>query len=226
MSPLRLVAEAARRGLDIIAVTDHNSAGNAGAAIRAAVGTRVVVLPGLEICTREEVHVLAVFETAAAAEDLQEEVFRNLSGTNDPDAFGVQVVANEHDEVERIEERLLIGATDLSVEETTHSIHRRGGLAIAAHFDRESFGVVGQLGFIPAGLDFDALELSPVLEEREAETVFGEYRHFAWLRSSDAHMLEHVGTSITRLLLAEPSFAELRLALHRQQGRAVALKKE
>ena len=151
MSPRRIVAEARLRGLDLIAVTDHNSAENARAALRAAEGTPAV-LPGLEVCSSEEVHVLALFDSLEAALALQEEVYRGITAANDPERFGLQVIANEHDEVlTGFDEHLLAGATAWSVESVVEAIHDVGGLAVAAHVDREGFGIIGQLGMIPAG---------------------------------------------------------------------------
>ena len=219
MSPRSIVAEALRLGLGIIAITDHNSAANVDAVMRAADGSRVSVLPGLEVCTREEVHVVALFDKPAEAQNLQREVYDHLSGQNDPDVIGMQVIANEHDEVEGFEERLLIGAADFSVDEIVQQIHRLGGLAIAAHIDRESFGIVGQLGFIPPAVRFDALELSATISDEEAGRRFAEYKQHQFLRNSDAHSRSQLGRTGTRFLLEQPTCNELRLALLRVGGR-------
>jgi PHP family Zn ribbon phosphoesterase len=135
--------------------------------------------------------------------------------------FGLQVVANEMDQVDRFEEKLLIGATDLSIEETVVRIHELGGLAIAAHIDREGFGIIGQLGFIPETLKLDALEVSSNTSEEDAVTRFGMYEKYTFVRNSDAHFLNQIGKNSTRFLLAEPSFAEVRKALQKQDGRTV-----
>jgi predicted metal-dependent phosphoesterase TrpH len=221
MSPRKIVAEVLRQQIDIIAVTDHNSADNALAVMKAAASTGIVVLPGMEVCTREEVHVLAIFENCASALALQSCVYDHLIGANDPEVFGLQVVANESDQVDRFEERLLIGATDLSIEETVARIHELGGLAIAAHIDREGFGIIGQLGFIPETLKIDALEVSSNTNDEDAAARFGMYEKYPFIRNSDAHFLDQIGKNSTRFLLVEPSFAEIRKALKKQDGRTV-----
>lgn len=223
MSPRKIVATARMQHLDIIGITDHNSSGNAGAVMSVAGAAGVVVFPGMEVCTQEEVHVLAVFERLESACELQSAVYAGLHGRNDPDAFGLQVVANERDQVECFEERLLIGATDLSTDEVVERIHQLNGLAIAAHIDRESFGIIGQLGFIPEGLGFDALELSSNISEEDAETRFGVYRRYPFLRSSDAHYLNQLGRNNTMFRMEEPSLPELRKALLHADGRTVRM---
>jgi predicted metal-dependent phosphoesterase TrpH len=221
MSPRKIVAEVLRQQIGIIAITDHNSADNVLAVMKAAANAGIVVLPGMEVCTREEVHVLAIFENSASALALQSCVYSHLKGTNDPEVFGLQVVANQMDQVDRFEERLLIGATDLSIEETVARIHELDGLAIAAHIDREGFGIIGQLGFIPEELKLDALEVSSNTTDEGAATRFGMYEKYAFIRNSDAHFLNQIGNNSTSFFLAEPSFVEIRKALQKQDGRTI-----
>jgi len=221
MSPRRIVAEVLRHHIDIVAITDHNSVANAVAVAKAAAQSGIVVLPGMEVCTREEVHVLAVFENQEAAQELGSCVYEHLSGVNDPDVFGWQVVANEKDEVERFEDRLLIGATDLSIDEVVDKIRRLNGLAIAAHIDREGFGIIGQLGFIPEKLPLDALEISGHTGDEEAEKRFRNYSRYSFVRNSDAHALGQLGANVTRYFLEEATVEEIRKAIHKLDGRSL-----
>ncbi|MBI5474300.1 MAG: PHP domain-containing protein [Ignavibacteriae bacterium] len=219
MSPRKIVAEVLRQGINIIAVTDHNSAANIGAVTKAAEGAPVVVLAGMEICTREEAHVLAIFDNETPALKLQSVVYNALSGVNNPDVFGLQVMANELDEVEGFEERLLIGATDLSVEDVVRAVHKLGGLAIAAHIDRESYSVIGQLGFIPRAVTFDALEVSELTSDKDARTRFSDYMRYVFVRNSDAHTIDRIGAQTTRFLLEAPTASEIGKALRCEDGR-------
>ncbi len=222
MTPRKIVARAVEKGLAMIAVTDHNSAENAGAVMRAARGTGVAVLPGMEVTTAEEAHILALFEHLEDALSLQELVYDRLQeGENDEDLFGLQVVANERDEVEAMNPRLLIGATSLDVEAVVTAIHDRGGLALACHIDRESFSLVGQLGFLPADLKLDAVEISWRLPLPDARVRYPEYEDYAFLTASDAHDLDELGRSPTRVWCRGGAFAELRLALEERSGRRV-----
>lgn len=221
MSPRNITTEAERRNIKIIAITDHNSAENVEAVIKAARGRSLIILPGMEICTREEVHVIAIFENISQVMQLQELVHDHLSGENDPEVFGMQVIANENDEVEGFQRKLLIGAVDLSLEEIVGRIHALDGLAIAAHIDRESYSVIGQLGFIPASVQFDAMELSANISDAAAHERFQEYRHCTFIRNSDAHFVEHIGSNTSSYLIEEPSFSEIASALKNERGRCV-----
>jgi predicted metal-dependent phosphoesterase TrpH len=113
MSPRRIVQRSKEVGLDIIALCDHNSAENVEPAIRAGKAAGIQVLAGMELNSKEEVHALAIFDQASQAFSLQEIVYRALKGTNRPELFGDQVRANEYDEVEGFNDRLLIGALAL-----------------------------------------------------------------------------------------------------------------
>jgi PHP family Zn ribbon phosphoesterase len=222
MTPRKIVMEACRKGLSIIAVTDHNTAENAHAVAKAAEGYKLRVIPGMEITTAEEVHVVGLFENLENALACQGLIYESLiAGENDEELFGIQVVANENDEVEGINKRLLISATTLTLEDVVQEVHRLDGLAIAAHIDRESFGIIGQLGFIPEGVDFNALEISPRMSIPEAEKRFSEYSRFKFTTASDAHYPDDIGRSPVHLKMAEPEFGELRMALAGIEGRDV-----
>jgi len=221
MSPQKIIARVLEHKLDIIAITDHNSAENVHAVMKCAEGKKVVVLPGMEVCTKEEVHILAIFETEELALELQSFVYDHLQGKNNPDVFGLQVIANEFDEVEGYQNRLLIGATDLSTEQIVGAIHHLHGLAIASHIDRESYSVIGQLGFIPETLGFDALEISMNTNDEEARKRFQEYSRYTFIRNSDAHCLDDIGKAMSGFLLEEPSFQEIAKAVRNEDGRMV-----
>jgi len=223
MSPRRIVGEALHQKLDIVAVTDHNSAANVSAVMKAAEGTSLAVLPGMEVCTREEVHVVAIFDMLSSAIDFQSEVYDRLTGRNDPETFGLQVIANALDEVEGFEERLLIGAVDLSIDDVVRKIHQLNGLAIAAHIDRESFGIIGHLGFVPPSVRFDALELSAAISDSDASRRFQMLSRQFLVRSSDAHCPSDLGGGKTHFLLEHPTCEELRRAFLHENGRKASI---
>lgn len=221
MSPQKITAQVLRQNIDVIAICDHNSAENVPAVIKAAEGTNVVVLPGMEVCSNEEIHVLAIFENLESVAILQTLVYGHLSGKNDPKVFGLQVVANEFDEVDGFQDKLLIGAVDLSIDQVVNEIHRLGGLAVASHIDRESYSVIGQLGFIPTTIRFDALEISSNISDAEATSRFQQYQQYTFVRNSDAHFLADIGKAVSEYLLEEPSFSEIAKAFRREGGRKV-----
>lgn len=224
MTPLRIVEKAASHGLNIIAICDHNSVENADVTKRLAKQRGIKAIAGMEITTSEEVHIIGLFRDIDDAIKMQEIVYENLqSGENDEDAFGMQVVVNEKEEVLGFNKRLLIGATGLSVNKIVDTIHSFNGLAIAAHIDREGFGIIGQLGFIPPDLKLDALEISANTPMDKAKERFKEYSHIPWITSSDAHKLDDIGRVSTGFFMEHSTFEELCLALRSAEGRRVIL---
>jgi len=221
MHPAGLVTAAVAAGLDAVAVCDHNSAENAGAVLRAARATGLTVIPGMEITSAEEVHILGLMPSLEAALELQSSVYRALPGRNDERAFGLQVIANEHAEVVGFNQHLLAGATTLTVEEVVAAIHRTNGLAVASHVDREGFGIIGQLGMIPPNLQLDALEVSPRTPLPEARARFLGEREFPLISASDAHEPKDVGRAVTYMRLEQASLPELRQALLGISGRMI-----
>lgn len=222
MTPIKIVREALKRKLSVIAITDHNSAQNVAAVIAAARHSHLSVIPGIEVTTSEEVHIIGLFEKTISAISMQELVYDHLQpGENDEDLFGIQVVANEFDEVEEINKRLLMGATLLSLDDVLSAIHERCGLAVAAHIDRQSFSILSQLGFIPESLNLDVIEISKRMTLAEARDRFSQYARVPFITASDAHFPEEIGLSPTCLKMASADISELRLALAGQEGRRV-----
>jgi len=222
MSPRAVVDRARAAGLDLIAVTDHNTTENAAAVIEAARGTGLAVLPGIELTTAEEVHILGLFDAGADLAPFQAEVFRNLPDIPAKRKFiRDQVLVDAEDYVTGFSPRCLFGATLLSVHDAVGLIHGHGGLAVACHVDRDSFSIVSQLGFIPPDLPLDAVEVSPRLTVDEARAAFGPFDPFPAVRFSDAHKPEEIGSVTTELVVAGPDLGELRKALAGLDGRKV-----
>jgi len=221
MYPSALVERSVAAGLDVIGICDHNSSENVPYVIEAARGKPLHVFPGMEITSREEAHIIALFETIGDLSKVQETVYGALSGSNREEIFGCQAIVNEADEVEGFNDRLLIGAVDLSLKEVVETIHAAEGIAIAAHIDRESFSVMGQLGFIPPDIRFDALEISRRTGAKAARGLYPELSMYPFIESSDAHFIRDIGTGITSVCMQEPSLSELKLALTGHDGRCI-----
>lgn len=223
MSPRRIIEQAKLRGLDVIGICDHNSAENVACAQKVGENEGLAVIGGIEITSQEEVHILAFFDEDKDLFKLANLIYENLPGINDERVFGEQIVVNENDAVLSFNKRLLIGATTLPIHQIVDRIHSLSGLAIASHIDRESFSIIGQLGFIPDGLELDGLEVSPRLPLKEAQLEFGEALGFPLVTFSDAHTLEDIGKSFTCLLIEEANIKELRKALRNEDGRKVVI---
>jgi PHP family Zn ribbon phosphoesterase len=221
MSPLEILTAAKKKGLDIIGICDHNSSENSPGVMNAAKRMGIKVIPGLEVTSQEEVHILALFDSLENALKVQEHIYENLPGENDEAAFGRQVIVNEKEEVEGFSNKLLIGATTIPLAEVIRLIHSRGGLAIASHIDREAFSIIGQLGFIPKNLALDALEISPRVPLEEAMKTYAY--DYPITCSSDAHHPDDIGKGYTTFLLEEASLVEIRKALKNEDGRKLIL---
>jgi predicted metal-dependent phosphoesterase TrpH len=221
MHPMALVQKALEANLDMIAICDHNSSANVPYVINAARTSQLKILPGMEITTSEEVHLLAIFDSLSNLTSLQNIIDQHLPGENDEERFGVQAIVNENGEVEGINNQLLIGATDLSLDTLIGYIHQFDGLAIAAHIDRESFSVLSQLGFIDDNAGFDALEITHLTGFDQARIKYQELFKYSFIVSSDSHFIKDLGQDFTRFYLEEPSFAELKMALKKQNGRCI-----
>ncbi len=221
MLPTVIVEEAKKRKLDLIGICDHNSVENVEAVRKAAENQVLAVIAGVEITSREEVHILGLFDNAEALQDINRMIYKNLHGENDEKAFGEQLIVDETDRIIGSNGRLLIGATELSIEEIVDAIHNLAGLAIASHVDRESFGILGQLGLIPSGLRLDALELSASAVGAR-EKFYQEY-DMPFVTSSDAHYLSDIGKSCTTFVMEKVSIEEISNALQGTYGRKVMI---
>lgn len=217
MSPKGILIAAKKKEIDILGICDHNSSENSLAVMNAAKKMNIHVFPGLEVTSQEEVHILALFDEIKNALKLQDHIYENLPGENDEEAFGMQVIVNEKEEVLGFNKKLLIGATTIPLGEIIQIIHSFNGIAIASHVDRESFSLISQLGFIPDNLELDALEISPAMSFEEARKRFKN--DYPITCSSDAHFPDDIGKSFTSFLLKECTLAEIKKALKNEGGR-------
>lgn len=226
MTPRSVVETSAEKKLDIIAITDHNSVENTEAAMERGRELGIIVFPGMEICTQEEAHVLALFDCMDNALAMQEFVYAHLDGDNQPDIFGYQVVANVMDEVVDQNPRLLIGATRIDLNTLVDHIHAVGGLAVAAHIDKTAYSIRGQLGFIPPDLPLDAVEVSFRSRPEDAESTLLMGMPIPCITSSDAHFISEIGRVSTKFYISEPTIAEIKLALQGKEGRKMMYSKK
>ena len=223
MTPRNIVRHAAEAGVDILAITDHNAADNVSAAMQAAAGSGITILPGMEVETKEEIHVLALFDKLPALQTWQHYVDQRRSGLkNDPDRFGAQFIVDAEDNLLAEKPEMLLAPLNGSITEISRRIHALGGLCIASHVDRPAYSILSQLGFIPDDVELDAVELSRRTTAKEAAVRFPAIAGRPVIRSSDAHTIGDFLTGPKTILhIKEPTLAEILLALNAREKRRV-----
>lgn len=222
MSPGNIVAKAAEKGFDIIAVTDHNHTGHARLTRELGARKGIWVVYGAEINTREEVHCLTFFDTNEQMLAFQEELEQNLTKIpNDTSLLGHQVIVDEHEQIVKEVSHSLYPGLKWSIEEAEEVVHSLGGLFVPAHVDRYKNGLYSQLGLFPTGLEVDAVEISRRSSREVAEKEHPELKAYTLIQNSDAHFIDDIGRAGNNYLMENRNFDELRLALRGEQGRAV-----
>jgi len=172
----------------MISITDHNCCGNARTFWKVCRERKVIFLPGIEITSIEEVHILGYFENLEDLERVSKIVYEHLPNVkNDPELFGYQLLVDEKDEFTGMIEKNLSLATDLRFEEVIELIRRNKGIPVPAHVDRR-FGLLHQLGFIP-DLDLKIIEVT-----RRENMVKFRRKGYIVLSSSDAHSIDELGS--------------------------------
>jgi len=221
MQPPLIIQQARRLGIGLLAVTDHNSAENAGAMIEAGRREDITVLPGMEVQTREEVHLVCLFNMLEQALVWQEQVYERLPPLqNREEVFGSQLIVDSEGDFVGYNHRLLLTSTAFSVEEVFQAVHCLGGLVIPAHIDRAAFGLIATLGMVPETIDLPAAEVTARASLEEVRRRNPELEGVTLIRSGDAHRLSELSNR-TMLRLERPCVEELRLAFAGQCGRKV-----
>ena len=224
MIPPLIVQKALEKNIDLIAITDHNASANVEAVQKAAQGTSLTVLPGMEVQSREEVHLLTLFETLDALQAWQAEVDRSLPAVpNQPEFFGEQFVVDETGEFLRGEPRLLLTSIHFSIDEIFDRVRALGGIVIPAHVERFSFGLFPTLGLLLESWNLLALEISRHTTPQKAAGTFPATRNYPLIQSGDVHCLDDfLGTTV--FTLAAPTLMELCMAFKQIEGREVCIK--
>jgi PHP family Zn ribbon phosphoesterase len=223
MTPANIIACAQLSGLDIIAITDHNASDNVAAVMEAAKGTTLTVFPGMEIETREEIHLIVLFggleEMSQWEHTIREYRPRRL---NDEQKFGPQYIMNAAGNITGIKPEMLLMPLNCSLGYVTRQVRLLGGLCIASHVDRPAYSILSQLGFISAELQLDAVEISRRVKGDPLWKTNTKFCGLTVVTASDAHTLEDLLEGPrTKFVLEAPTVAELRKALYDQEFRKV-----
>lgn len=196
-TPNNIVGMGVLAGLQIMALTDHNTCRNCPAFFAAAKKQGIIPVAGMELTTAEDIHMVCLFPDLESALAFDEEVqTRRIRIPNRTDIFGDQWVMDENDEVIDVEPDLLSNATTISVEEAPQLAEKYGGVCYPAHVDRQANGIIATLGFLPPDMHFPTVEMHDSGKEADyrqkhvpADTrvVIGSDAHVLWdIRDKDA----------------------------------------
>ena len=193
MTPNNIVNYAKIMGYDVIALTDHNTALNCPAVAKISEENGITFIPGMELCTSEEVHIVCLFYTLEDALNFSEYVKSTMPPIkNKPSVFGEQLICDANDNVIGQEEILLVTASGISTEKVVKKVAEFNGICYPAHIDRSSFSILSNLGTIDEYFGFKCAEIYDILKEDELKKKHPYLERLKILSDSDAHYLENM----------------------------------
>lgn len=208
MTPGNIVGMAAVTGLDVIAVTDHNSCRNCPAVMKFAQEYGVLAIPGMEINTSEEVHAVCLFPTLEAALNFDGYVYKRLMKfPNREEIFGKQQIFNEEDICVATEPNLLINSTDISFDRLWELTEDFGGVMFPAHVEKSANSLIANLGFVPPDSRFKTAELKDLKKLHQIRRENPYLEGCRIISNSDAHYLEHIQGPERTIPVREKSIA-------------------
>ena len=224
MIPPLIVEEALNKNIQIIAITDHNQTANIQAVQEAAKGTSLTVLPGMELQTREDIHVLCLFDTLNQSREFQKLIDASLPDfENKTEFFGEQFIVDFTGDFIRRENRLLLNSTSLTLKDALQAVNKLSGLLIPAHVTRNMFGLFPTLGFIPAEIELEALEISLKTDREKAANQFPQINQYPLIQSGDAHYLADISGK-NEFYMEKAVISEIKMALKQEKGRFVKIR--
>ncbi len=206
MTPYNLVNMAKIFGYDIIALTDHNSCANCESAIKVGQSIGITVVPGMEICTSEEIHAVCLFPTVEQAMSFSDYVKTTMPPIkNKEKIFGNQFIMDTEDNIVGVEEILLTTASSISIDSLPETVDSYGGVCFPAHINRSSYSIISALGDFSEDLNVNCFELTPDADETFYLENYPATNGKLILRSSDAHYLENMREPMFSVELEENS---------------------
>jgi PHP family Zn ribbon phosphoesterase len=222
MSPVEIVKAAKAAGLNLIAISDHNSALHASLLAQiCSQYPEMHCLYGMEVCSIEEVHNLCLFDNLETVLEFNEYIYKNLPDIkNRPEAFGDQVSVDIENYIVCEVDKYLGNAVNLSIDQVMDFVHQAGGLFIPAHIDRSMFSMTSQLGFLPLG-DYDAVELSKHYLKYGKQEKIENLDSYQAVTNSDAHYLEDIGKAYNKFEIEEVSIAAIKDKLLKREWEVI-----
>lgn len=196
MTPGNIIETAAKKGINIISITDHNSAKNIASALEIAKEKDIYLIPGIEVQSKEEIHLLSYFASLDDLNNYSKIIYNSLPDIkNDEEKFGYQIVVDKNDTFIEKEEKLLLNSTDLSINRLVDLTHKNNGICVPSHIDR-SFGLIKNLGFIPDDLEISFIEMSFNKSIAHYYKTFPYLKKFSFLKNSDSHYLNQINPTM------------------------------
>ena len=193
MTPNNIVNMAKLIGLDVIALTDHNSCKNCQATMEIGSCLGMLVVPGMELCTLEEIHLICLFPDLKSALAFDEMIYEKIPKIkNRADIFGEQLMMDQDDIVTGQEELLLINGVDIGLETACELVRELGGAVFPAHIDRTSNSIIATMGELPPECNFTSIEISKTGDLMELEKSHPDIINMRKLINSDAHYLADI----------------------------------
>lgn len=194
MTPNNIINMASLKGLDIIAITDHNSILNLDAFDQVAKDKNILFIPGIEIQTIEDIHVICLFENLDSIKSFYDDIkVLYTKYPHNQNKFGNQLIINERDEIISNYDNSLLFSINISLSDLNKKVVEYNGLFIPAHVDKSSYSIISQLGFIPDDINCNALEIKYL---ENAKKYSEKYRI---LFNSDAHRLKDISETINSI---------------------------
>ncbi|MCB5246227.1 MAG: PHP domain-containing protein [Candidatus Cloacimonadaceae bacterium] len=224
MSPQNLITQVKKKGIDWMALTDHNSLANCPAYATVAEREGVYFTWGVEVQTSEEIHLLIYFDSSEKGKKFGELLYNSLLPIdNNPDFFGDQVIIDENENILQMEPKALINSSIWNLNTTVETAMKYGGFCVPAHIDAEVNSIISQLGFIPDNPEFNLFSITARANTELLISRYPSLKGKSFLRASDAHYLSDVGSGTSKILVKEPSAYELAQAALKAEGRKIVV---
>ncbi|MFW5780141.1 MAG: PHP domain-containing protein [Bacillota bacterium] len=208
MTPLNIVAMASVKGLQVIAVSDHNSIKNVEAAMECAKDFEIIVIPSMEVQTSEDIHVLTLFEDFESLKTFNDALTKRQI-ENKEHIFGRQLIIDADNNIVGKEKSFLMAGVEESIYTVVNKTNQLGGVAIPAHIDRTQNGIIAILADIPKDLDITAVELS----KYAPDYIKDKYIRYNYIYNSDAHRLEDISEQVNYIEIGQLNAKSFLLAI-------------
>jgi len=197
MTPNNIVNMAYIKGLNLISITDHNAMDNIAPVIELAKVRNILVLPGIEVTTKEDIHVLCYFSSLTDGLGFQKLIYEALPNVNnDEKLFGEQLIFDCNDTIVGNINKLLINGTDFTIEEIENLARKFNGVMVPAHVDKSAYSIISSLGFIPDTLNINAIEVYNDKKFNSVNNLIYKEKYIV-LNNSDAHYLVDIKEAVS-----------------------------